>query len=165
MTQRQVQGSGVRADSAALLRGAGLRVTASRAATLDVLAGHGHLDAESVIGAVREQLGSVSRQGVYDALRALVGAGLVRSISLDGRRALFELEQHDNHHHLVCRGCGRFEDAPCAEGSAPCLDSPAVGRHGFAIDQAEVIYRGLCPACQGRQAGSPADRAHASPAP
>ena len=144
--------TGQAAHHAAALRGAGLRVTGPRLATLEVVERHPHVDAESVAQAVRERLGTVSRQAVYDVLHALTDVGLVRRISLDGRRALFEAHRHDNHHHLVCRSCGRLEDVPCATGSAPCLDVAPHHRHDFAIETAEVLYRGLCPACSTERA-------------
>lgn len=133
-------------DLAAQLRAAGLRVTAPRLAVLVVIHEHQHAGADAIAAAVRERLGTVSTQAVYDVLHALTGAGLVRRISLDDRRYRYELHRHDNHHHLVCRVCGRIEDVACAVGSAPCLtpeDAP-----GFALEQADVIYRGVCAQCQ-----------------
>lgn len=127
------------------LREHGLRATAPRLAALAAIAEDPHADADAIATAVRQRLGTVSRQGVYDALNALTAAGLVRSLSLDGRRAQFELEQHDNHHHVVCRGCGRIEDVACVVGAAPCLDPEAP--RGFVVEQADVIYRGLCADC------------------
>lgn len=135
-------------DPAASLRAAGLRVTAPRLAALAVIQEHQHADAETIATQVRERLGTVSTQAVYDVLHALTDVGLVRRISLDGRRALFETHRHDNHHHLVCHRCGRLEDVPCATGSAPCLHVAEPHRHGFQVEAAEVLYRGLCPACQ-----------------
>lgn len=141
-----------RAGCEAALRGAGLRVTAPRLAVLGAVAERQHADAETIATTVRERLGTVSTQAVYDVLHALTDVGLVRRISLDGRRALFEAHRHDNHHHLVCRSCGRLEDVPCATGSAPCLDVAPHHRHDFAIETAEVLYRGLCPACSTERA-------------
>lgn len=132
----------------AALRNAGLRVTAPRLATLAVVERHQHADADTIAGHVRTQLGTVSKQAVYDVLHALTDVGLVRRISVNGRRALFETHRHDNHHHLVCRECGRVEDVHCATGKAPCLHVATGQDYGFAIDEAEVIYRGLCPECR-----------------
>ncbi|CAM3977358.1 transcriptional repressor [Helcobacillus massiliensis] len=132
------------------LRDAGLRVTAPRIAALEVLASSAHVDAEVIAAEVRAKLGAVSKQAVYDVLAALTDAGLARKVSLDGRRALYELHRHDNHHHLVCRRCGRLEDVPCAVGEAPCIPIAESESHGFAVDEAEVTYRGLCPDCAAR---------------
>lgn len=140
---------GQAADHAAALRAAGLRVTAPRLATLAVVERHPHADAETVAHAVRERLGTVSRQAVYDVLHALTDAELLRRVLVDGRRARYELHRHDNHHHLVCRSCGRLEDVPCAVGAAPCLVPH--DDLGFDIEIADVVYRGLCTAC--RKAG------------
>lgn len=132
-------------DLAALLRQASLRVTKQRTAVLGVLARHPHADAGFVTRAVREEIGTVSTQAVYDVLAALGSAGLVRKIEPAGSPALFELRTEDNHHHAVCRSCGAVADVGCAAGERPCLAPPVTG--GFAIDEAEVIYWGLCPAC------------------
>lgn len=133
------------------LRGAGLRVTAPRRAVLTWLARHPHATAESVRAGVTEELGSVSHQAVYDVLAACVRAGLVRSIQPAGHPARFERRVHDNHHHLVCRNCGRTEDVDCAVGAAPCL---APGEeHGFAVDEAEIVFWGLCPGCARKEIG------------
>jgi Fur family ferric uptake transcriptional regulator len=94
---------------------------------------------------VRSALGEVSNQAVYDVLRALTEAGLVRRIEPPGSVARYESRTGDNHHHLVCRACGAIEDVDCATGAAPCLT--AAGDHGYLIDEAEIVYRGLCPAC------------------
>lgn len=136
---------------AAALRGAGLRVTAPRLATLDVVAEHPHIDAEALTHAVRDRLGTVSRQAVYDVLRALTESGLVRRVCADGRAARFELESQDNHHHLLCRQCGQLEDVPCATGSPPCLHPP--GPAGARVELADVVYHGLCPTCAAQAAG------------
>jgi Fe2+ or Zn2+ uptake regulation protein len=106
---------------------------------------HPHADTDSIIGLVREELGGVSRQAVYDVLRALTDAGLVRRIHPRGSVARYESRVGDNHHHVVCRSCGVLADVDCAVGAAPCLT--ASNDHGFAIDEAEVIYWGLCPDC------------------
>jgi Fur family transcriptional regulator, stress-responsive regulator len=128
-----------------LLREADLRVTQPRLAVLNAVYGHPHADTSSIIGFVREDLGEVSHQAVYDVLRALTGAGLVRHIQPPGSVARYESRVGDNHHHIVCRECGSIADVDCAVGAAPCL-TPS-DDHGFAIDEAEVVYRGLCPEC------------------
>lgn len=148
-----------------VLRAAGLRVTAPRLAVLDIVDQYQHSDADTIASHVRERLGTVSKQAVYDVLHALSDAGLVRRITVDGRRALYETHRHDNHHHVVCRGCGRIEDVQCKTGSAPCLHVSPHEDFGFAIDEAEVVFRGLCPTCQSENApvSQPAGRAdHAS---
>ncbi|ALV32805.1 MULTISPECIES: Fur family transcriptional regulator [Streptomyces] len=127
------------------LRGAGLRVTAARVALLETVREGDHLDAETIASGVRERVGHISLQAVYEALHALTGAGLVRRIEPPGSPARFEGRVGDNHHHLVCRTCGAVFDVDCAVGHAPCL-TPSDGR-GFALDEAEVIYWGLCPDC------------------
>ena len=127
------------------LRGASLRVTRPRMAVLAAVHDHPHADTSSIIGLVREDLGEVSLQAVYDVLRALTTAGLVRRIHPPGSVARYESRVGDNHHHLVCRSCGAITDVDCAVGSAPCLT--AVDDHGYALDEAEVIFWGLCPGC------------------
>jgi Fur family transcriptional regulator, stress-responsive regulator len=133
------------------LRAVGLRVTAPRVAVLDAVAARPHSDADRVAATVREALGSVSTQAVYDVLRACVHAGILRRIEPAGSAALYETRIRDNHHHLVCRNCGAVVDVDCVVGRAPCLEP--VEDHGFAIDEAEVVFWGLCPTCrsQGRQ--------------
>ena len=128
-----------------LLREAGLRVTRPRMAVLDAVRQHPHADTESIIAAVRADLGEVSHQAVYDVLRALHMAGLIRRIQPSGSHARYEARVGDNHHHVVCRSCGAIADVDCATGEAPCLT--ASNDHGFRIDEAEVIYWGLCPGC------------------
>lgn len=127
------------------LRGAALRVTRPRVAVLSAVHDHPHADTDSIIGVVRENLGDVSHQAVYDVLRALTAAGLMRRIQPPGSVARYEARVGDNHHHIVCRSCGAIADVDCAVGSTPCLT--ASDDHGFAIEEAEVIYWGLCPAC------------------
>jgi Fur family transcriptional regulator, stress-responsive regulator len=127
------------------LRGAGLRVTAARVALLETVRHGDHLDVEAIAAGVRDRVGHVSVQAVYDALHALTAAGLVRRIEPDGSPARFEGRVSDNHHHVVCRSCGAVADVDCATGEAPCLT--ASDDHGFSIDEAQVIYWGLCPAC------------------
>ncbi len=130
------------------LRAHGLRVTAPRVAVLRVLAEAGdHPSAELIAQRVRRRLGSVSIQAVYQVLDALQSADLVRRIEPAGGPARYEARVGDNHHHVVCRRCGRAEDVDCAVGRRPCLT--AAETHGFALDEAEVTYWGLCPECQG----------------
>ncbi|MBZ6108954.1 MULTISPECIES: Fur family transcriptional regulator [Streptomyces] len=131
--------------TAAELRQAGLRATAARVALLQTVREGDHLDAEALAAGVRERVGHVSLQAVYDALHALTAARLVRRIEPPGSPARFEGRVGDNHHHVLCRSCGALADVDCAVGDAPCLT--ASDDHGFAIDEAEVIYRGLCPDC------------------
>ncbi|ROT32026.1 Fur family transcriptional regulator [Micromonospora sp. HM5-17] len=133
-----------------LLRSRGLRVTKPRLAVLDVLATGGHLEVEEIAQRVRERLDSVSTQAIYDVLGALSRAGLSRRIEPAGSPARYEARVGDNHHHVVCRGCGAIADVDCAVGSAPCLEP--VASYGFEIDEAEVTYWGLCPDCQLRRA-------------
>ena len=128
-----------------MLRGASLHVTRPRVAVLAAVHEHPHADTHSIIARVREELGQVSQQAVYDVLRALTGAGLLRRIHPPGSVARYESRVGDNHHHVVCRSCGAIADVDCAVGFAPCLS--ASDNHGFAIDEAEVIYRGLCAEC------------------
>ena len=128
-----------------MLRGADLRVTRPRVAVLSAVHGHPHADTSSITDIVREDLGEVSHQTVYDVLRALTDAGLIRHIQPPGSSARYESRVGDNHHHIVCRSCGSIADVDCAVGDAPCLT--ASDDHGFAIDEAEVIYWGLCPDC------------------
>jgi Fur family transcriptional regulator, stress-responsive regulator len=133
------------ADIAAELRGAGLRVTAGRVALLRTVREGDHLGVEAIAAGVRDRTGHVSLQAVYEALHALTAAGLVRRIEPAGGPARYEGRVGDNHHHLLCRSCGLVVDVDCAVGEAPCLT--ASDDHGFAIDEAEVVYWGLCPAC------------------
>jgi len=132
-------------DFELMLRGAALRVTRPRVAVLSAVHGHPHADTDSILGFVRADLREVSRQAVYDVLNALTAAGLVRRIEPPGSVARYESRVGDNHHHVVCRSCGAIADVDCAVGATPCLT--ASDDHGFAIDEAEVVYRGLCPAC------------------
>lgn len=128
-----------------MLRGAALRVTKPRLAVLGAVHALPHGDTDSIIGAVRTDLPTVSHQAVYDCLAALTTAGLVRRIQPTGSVARYEARVGDNHHHLVCRSCGSITDVDCSVGEAPCLHP--VDAHGFLIDQAEVIYWGVCPDC------------------
>lgn len=133
-------------DPQVLLRAAGLRVTAPRLAVLKVVAAQPHSDADRIATEVRRELGSVSTQAVYDVLKACVGAGILRRIEPAGSPARFEARTGDNHHHLVCRSCGAVTDVDCAVGHAPCLDPSDT--HGYLVDEAEVVFWGLCPACR-----------------
>ena len=133
------------------LRGAALRVTRPRLAVLAAVHAHPHADTDSIIQAVRVQAvreghGEVSHQAVYDVLRALTDAGLVRRIQPMGSVARYEARVGDNHHHVVCRSCGAVADVDCAVGEAPCVT--AADDAGYAIDEAEVLYWGRCPACR-----------------
>jgi Fur family ferric uptake transcriptional regulator len=134
--------------NSAALRGRGLRVTGPRLAVLAAVARLPHADTLTVLTEVRRSVPAVSVQAVYDVLRALTDAGLVRRIEPAGHAARYERRVGDNHHHVVCRGCGTLADVDCATGAAPCLEP--IAAHGFTIDTAEVTYWGLCPACQVR---------------
>jgi Fe2+ or Zn2+ uptake regulation protein len=128
------------------IRAAGLRCTPQRIAVLEVLRSQRlHYQVDEVSSLARERLGTVSTQGVYDALNALVEAGLARRIKPAGSAALYEARAGDNHHHLVCRGCGRVTDVDCAVGSAACLQPS--DSQGFVIDEAEITFWGWCPEC------------------
>ncbi len=133
------------ADLERELRSAGLRVTRPRLAVLDAVHAHPHLDTEALIGAARARLAAVSHQAVYDVLRVLTDSGLVRRIQPRGSVARYEARVGDNHHHLVCRGCGAIVDVDCAVGAAPCL-TPS-DDDGFTVDEAEVVFWGRCPTC------------------
>ena len=128
------------------LRAAGLRVTAPRLALLAALDAHPHATVDALAAAVRDTVGSVSTQAVYDALEAFVAAGLARHVEPAGSPARFESRVGDNHHHVVCRRCGATADVDCAVGRRPCL-TPS-DAHGFVVDEAEVTYWGVCPTCQ-----------------
>ncbi|MCZ2848929.1 Fur family transcriptional regulator [Modestobacter sp. VKM Ac-2978] len=128
------------------LRTAGLRVTRPRLSVLGVLAEHPHVDADTIATAARTVHPSISPQAVYGVLKALVGSGIARRIEPAGGPALYELRVGDNHHHLVCRGCGLIADVDCVVGQAPCLQPSDAA--GFAVDEAEVVFWGLCAGCQ-----------------
>jgi Fur family transcriptional regulator, stress-responsive regulator len=132
-------------DFEKLLRGATLRVTRPRVAVLTAVYALPHADTDTIIGAVRRDLPDVSHQAVYDVLRALTAAGLVRRIQPSGSLARYESRVGDNHHHVVCRSCGVIADVDCAVGDTPCLT--ASEDHGFSIDEAEVVYWGVCSDC------------------
>lgn len=140
-----------------MLRGGSLRVTRPRVAVLSAVHGHPHADTNSIIALAREDLGEVSQQAVYDVLGALTAAGLLRRIHPPGSVARYESRIGDNHHHLVCRSCGAIADVDCAVGPAPCL-APS-DHHGYAIDEAEVIFWGECARCSAahRSSSSPPD--------
>lgn len=129
-----------------LLRRAGLRVTAARLAIMQTVREGDHLDVEAVYRGVRERVGQVSLQAVYDSLHALHGAGLLRKVEPMGSPARYEARVGDNHHHLVCRRCGTVTDVDCVAGAAPCLDP--VDAAGYVVDEADVTFWGVCPNCQ-----------------
>ncbi|MFF5175204.1 Fur family transcriptional regulator [Micromonospora sp. NPDC000089] len=133
------------ADLEAQLRAVSLRVTRPRLAVLAALRDHPHVDTDTVIALVRADLPTVSHQAVYDVLRVLTEAGLVRRIQPARATARYESRVGDNHHHVVCRSCGAIADVECAVGHAPCLT--ASDDHGFVVDEAEVVYWGTCPDC------------------
>jgi Fe2+ or Zn2+ uptake regulation protein len=128
-----------------LLRSHDLRVTRPRIAVLRAVQSHAHADTHSIVDYVREELPDVSHQAVYDVLAALTQAGLLRRIQPQGSVARYEARVGDNHHHLVCRTCGVVADVDCAVGVTPCLTASEA--HGYVIEEAEVIYWGLCPEC------------------
>lgn len=136
-------------DLADQLRTAQLRVTRPRVAVLEAVHSYPHADTDTIFGAVRTGLPEVSRQAVYDVLHALTAAGLVRRIQPSGSVARYEARIGDNHHHVVCRSCGVIGDVDCAVGDAPCL-TPS-DHNGFVLDEAEVVYWGLCPDCSAQQ--------------
>lgn len=132
-------------DQVEQLRARGVRVTAQRLAVLRAVTSTPHVTADAIAESVRAEVGAISRQAVYDALGALVEVNLVRRIQPAGSPARFEARVQDNHHHVICRACGRMSDVDCAVGAAPCLT--ASDDLGFQIDEAEVIYWGRCPDC------------------
>jgi Fur family ferric uptake transcriptional regulator len=143
------------------LRSAGLRVTGPRLAVLMSVLGEGqHSDVETIAAAGRTRLGTLSTQAVYDNLRILEDAGLVRRIQPAGHPARYEARVGDNHHHIVCRACGMTADIDCTVGTAPCLQPSA--DHGFIVQSAEVTFWGLCPQCQPGGGPPPTQRKHPS---
>ena len=128
-----------------LLRQHGIPVTAQRLAVLRAVSARPHATADAIASDVRREIGAISRQAVYDALGLLAEKGLIRRIQPAGSPTRYEDRVGDNHHHLVCRQCGRTVDVDCAVGETPCLT--AVHHHGFRIDEAEVVYWGTCPDC------------------
>lgn len=133
-------------QTADVLRQHGLQVTAQRLAVLRSVSRSPHATADDVVAAVREELGVISRQAVYNALTALAERGVIRRIEPAGSPARYEDRVGDNHHHLICRGCGRLDDVDCATGEAPCL--VPVDDRSFVVDEAEVIYWGICADCR-----------------
>lgn len=128
------------------LRSCGLQVTAQRLAIMEAVTARPHATAEELTEIVRDKIGSISRQAVYDSVAVLADKRLIRRIQPTGSPARYEDRVGDNHHHLVCRGCGLIFDIDCAVGSTPCLDVEE--DHGFEIDEAEVVYWGRCPDCR-----------------
>lgn len=139
-------------DPAALLRKHGVQVTAQRLAILRAVSARPHCTADAIADFVRADIGAISRQAVYDALGMLAEKGLIRRIQPAGSSARYEDRVGDNHHHLICRACGKTVDVDCAIGKTPCLRADADA--GFEIDEAEVIYWGTCPACLGERSGN-----------
>ncbi len=142
------------ADPADVLRERGFRVTAQRLAVMRAVSGEPHVTADAVAERVRAEIGFISLQAVYDVLNVLVDVGLIRRIQPAGSPARFEARVSDNHHHVICRDCGRTDDVDCAVGYAPCLT--AADDMGYEIDEAEVVYWGRCPRCRARPEGEPA---------
>ena len=138
---------GLSTDFPSLLRGVKLRVTRPRLAVLEAVCISPHADTDTIFAAVRTPLPEVSRQAVYDVLNALTATGLIRRIQPAGSVARYE-SRVDNHHHVVCRSCGSISDIDCAVGAAPCLTpAESAALEGFEVDEAEVIYWGVCPDC------------------
>src|SRR5512134_3661897 len=144
---------GVSSDPAELLRQRGIQITAQRLAVWRAVSAHPHVTADVVAESVRAEIGAISLQSVYDALGILVAEGLLRRIQPAGAPARFEDRVGDNHHHLICRICGRLVDVDCTVGSAPCLT--AVDDRGYEIEEAEVVYWGRCPDCAAQAATVP----------
>jgi Fur family transcriptional regulator, stress-responsive regulator len=132
-------------DNDALLRRHGLQVTAQRLAVLRAVSDRPHSTADDIDKVIRVELGAISRQAVYDALAVFTDKGLLRRIQPAGSPARYEDRVGDNHHHLICRSCGRMVDVDCAVGETPCLT--AAHDWGYEVDEAEVIYWGRCPEC------------------
>jgi Fur family ferric uptake transcriptional regulator len=152
----------VATDPAELLRQRGIQVTAQRLAVLRAVSSQPHITADAVAEAVRAEIGAISLQSVYDALNVLASEGLIRRIQPAGSPARFEDRVADNHHHLICRTCGRTVDVDCAVGAVPCLT--ASDDNGFEIDEAEVIYWGRCPDCVAKSDGGSNTRSRQQPA-
>jgi len=147
-------------SGAEALRAQGVQVTAQRLAVLRAVSLHPHASADDLAGFVRTDIGAISRQAVYDTLGLLVEVGLIRRIQPAGSPARYEDRVADNHHHLVCRGCGDVVDVDCAVGQVPCLT--AADDQGYLIDEAEVCFWGRCPACQSGSAPVATDAQHAN---
>jgi Fur family ferric uptake transcriptional regulator len=143
-------------DHASLLRKHGVQVTAQRLAVLRAVSSHPHCTADEVAEQVRAEIGTISRQAVYDALAVLADYSLIRRIQPAGSAALYECRVGDNHHHVICRTCGKTADVDCAVGQVPCL-TPAENA-GYQIDEAEVIFWGTCPKCLAASHGSADER-------
>jgi Fur family transcriptional regulator, stress-responsive regulator len=139
----------MKTDPSSLLRDFGIQVTAQRIAVLRMVMGKPHCTADTIAESVRQEIGTISRQAVYDTVKLLVEKGLIRRIQPAGSPALYEDRVGDNHHHVICRCCGRAADVDCAVGAQPCL--MAADGAGYQIDEAEVIYWGLCPECQAKK--------------
>ena len=139
-------------DPAHLLRQHGLQATAQRLAVLRAVLRLPHSTADQVAECVRAEIGTISRQAVYDALGLLTDKGLIRRIQPAGSAALYEGRVGDNHHHVICRTCGSTTDVDCAIGDAPCLTASSTS--GYRIDEAEVIYWGTCPQCLAKESGA-----------
>ncbi len=144
-----------------LLRAHDLRVTRPRVAVLSAVHAHPHADTNAIIDRVRHDLPEVSHQAVYDVLAKLTEAGLLRRIQPQGSVARYEARVGDNHHHVACRCCGAVSDVDCAVGEAPCLT--ASDSHGYVIEEAEVIYWGLCPECLANPSVSPSPQSQSHP--
>jgi Fe2+ or Zn2+ uptake regulation protein len=140
-------------DAADILRQHGVQVTAQRLAVLRAVSGRPHCTAEDIAGKVRSEIGAISRQAVYDALEILAEKGLIRRIQPAGSPARYEDRVGDNHHHVICRTCGKTADVDCALGHTPCLT--AADNSGYQIDEAEVIYWGTCPKCLAKKLRRP----------
>lgn len=141
-----------------LLKDRGVHVTAQRLAVMRAVASTPHSTAETIVEVAREEIGAISRQSVYDTLNTFVELGLVRRIQPSGSPALYEDRVGDNHHHLICRGCGRVVDVDCSVGAMPCLQ--AANDNGFEIDEAEVAYWGRCPECKTSSPGNTESNHH-----
>jgi Fe2+ or Zn2+ uptake regulation protein len=141
-------------DPATILREHGVQITAQRLAVLRAVTARPHCTADDVAEDVRAEIGAISRQAVYDSLGTLTEKGLIRRIQPAGSPARYEDRVGDNHHHLICRACGRMVDTDCAVGAAPCLTAP--NDAGYEIDEAEVIYWGRCPDCVAASRATPA---------
>lgn len=141
----------LKSDPAEILRKHGLSVTAQRLAVLRALSRRPHTTADAIAEEVRSEINVISRQAVYNALGTLVEEGILRRIQPTGSPALYEDRVGDNHHHAICRTCGKTVDVDCAVGKAPCLT--AADAAGFRIDEAEVIYWGICPVCVAKTSG------------
>jgi Fur family ferric uptake transcriptional regulator len=142
----------MKGDPAKILREKGLQITAQRIAVMRAVTEQPHCTADDVADLVRDEIGSISRQAVYDVLGVLVEKGLIRRIQPAGSPARYEDRVGDNHHHLICRTCGMTVDVDCAVGETPCLN--ASDNSGYQIDEAEVIYWGTCPACLSQRSKS-----------